>query len=323
LTAFYPKGEKMENKFIEYGDFYQQERRILTASSSLKSWYKKRHGELVKKHVSILLSAAKEGDRAKRAALDREAAEVKKEIDLIDEQMWSCRLANLKGEGAEITSISATEKRLAPAVTSMPMQRIFDTSDKEQKSGRKKLNGVASVYGKETNISGYFLEEIVDGAFLRVLDKKPDVRLLFNHDPNFIFGRTTNKTLRLNDVSRIGLVFWCDLPDDIFADVLFSRVERQDVSGCSFAFIVGLDDWILPLDKRGLPKRFIKEIDELLDVGPVTYPAYERTDVVAILEQERLQSFEDFLMEEDREWEESWQRNKRFTDLQKRLSLKA
>jgi len=202
-------------------------------------------------------------------------------------------------------------------MTSTP--KVFNTGDTRQESGQhKKLNGVAACYGRETNISGYFLEQICDGAFSQVLGQKPDTRLLFNHDANHIFGRTTNQTLRLNEVRNVGLVFWVDLlENDPASDALFARILRRDITGCSFAFVVNVDDWTLPSNRQELPKRFILEIAELFDVGPVTYPAYVNTPVQAIYERQKTQSFEDFLEEENQDFD----RRFKLTQLQKRIGL--
>ena len=60
------------------------------------------------------------------------------------------------------------------------------------------------------------------GAFRRALAADPDVRALFNHDSNYVLGRTTNGTLRLAEDPR-GLVAEFDAPDTQYARDLRER----------------------------------------------------------------------------------------------------
>jgi HK97 family phage prohead protease len=163
-------------------------------------------------------------------------------------------------------------------------------------SGKKKLNGFASVYNVEADMGGWYIESILPGAFREVI-KKADCRLLFNHSPDHIFGRTTNRTLRLSE-SRRGLIFWVDLLfDDPQSDALFARIRRRDISGCSFSCIIGQDNW--DMNSGPLPRRTIIKIAELFDVGPVTYPAYPTTSVTAIVEEKVQQSDDDDDFDDD------------------------
>jgi len=58
-------------------------------------------------------------------------------------------------------------------------------------------------------------------------------------------------------------------------------VKRGDISGCSFSFTIKKEEWTET--KKGgtiVRRRQIQDVD-LFDVGPVTYPAYEGTDIIA------------------------------------------
>jgi len=58
-------------------------------------------------------------------------------------------------------------------------------------------------------------------------------------------------------------------------------VDRKDVTGCSFSFIVRKQTWTETEDNGfTLYVREVEDLD-LFDVGPVTYPAYEGTCVGA------------------------------------------
>ena len=64
-------------------------------------------------------------------------------------------------------------------------------------------------------ICGMFLEKIRKGAFAKTI-KEADIRSLFNHDPNYILGRTANGTLLLEEDNK-GLHYDNYLPDTSYA----------------------------------------------------------------------------------------------------------
>jgi len=101
-----------------------------------------------------------------------------------------------------------------------------------------------------------------------------DVRALFNHDPNFVLGRTRSKTLQL-EIDTRGLAYTITPPDtQTVRDLVLAPLARGDVTGSSFRFRVAEDgdEW----RREGeLVVRTIHKFAALLDVSPVTYPAYE------------------------------------------------
>lgn len=138
-----------------------------------------------------------------------------------------------------------------------------------------KIRGIASVYYDGTPKTEYKLwadtvERIMPGAFEKAL-ARDDVRALFNHDANFVLGRTP-KTLTLTD-SPEGLRYEIEPANTSVARDVAEHIRRGDVSGSSFAFIVTDEDW---RKEDGAVIREIRGV-ELFDVGPVTYPAYEAT----------------------------------------------
>jgi len=142
------------------------------------------------------------------------------------------------------------------------------------------IAGVGAVYNQQYD-TGWMVETIRPGAFTRVLGAAPDVRCLFNHDPNNLLGRTKSGTLRLAD-SDSGLTFECDTDAEssVGADVQ-RMVDRGDLDGCSIGFTVSKQSWREEKNDKGefVYYRDIEEFDELFDVGPVTYPAYTGTSV--------------------------------------------
>lgn len=140
----------------------------------------------------------------------------------------------------------------------------------------RRLQGYAAKYGIQTDL-GWFREKIKAGAFDEAL-KDSDARALKNHDPNLLLGRESSGTLRLES-NTVGLRFEIDVPDTTTGRDTLEEVRRGDLAGCSFAFTVAEDQW---KHKEGeQSERTIVRIGRLFDVGPVTYPAYEDTTVVA------------------------------------------
>jgi HK97 family phage prohead protease len=137
-----------------------------------------------------------------------------------------------------------------------------------------RIGGYAAVFNSESVDLGGFVERIAPGAFGGSLSKGADVRALWNHDRNVILGRTKSGTLRLTEDAR-GLAFELDLPDTQAGRDLAVLVERKDISGMSFAFRTQADNWA---KVAGAWLRTLLEVD-LIDVSPVTFPAYPATEV--------------------------------------------
>lgn len=142
------------------------------------------------------------------------------------------------------------------------------------------LRGYAAVFNSETVIGGWFRELILPEAFTDALSRPDDVRAQFNHDSNYVLGRTSAGTLRLS-VDEHGLIYEVDLPDTSYARDLAQSVARGDVSQSSFMFEVTGEAWEYPPASSGqLPLRKISAVT-LYDVAPVTFPAYADTSVSA------------------------------------------
>jgi HK97 family phage prohead protease len=140
----------------------------------------------------------------------------------------------------------------------------------------KTIVGYGAVFNTETVIGGYFREQISPGAFAGVLAS--DVRSLYNHDPNYVLGRTSAGTLSIAE-DATGLRYEVT-PPAARHDVV-EALERGDVTGSSFGFRVKRDTWTRPATATDLPLRTILEVEELLDVGPVTFPAYDEASAEA------------------------------------------
>lgn len=141
------------------------------------------------------------------------------------------------------------------------------------------MRGHAAVFGRLSEDLGGFRELIEQGAFRDALRGTPDVRLLFNHDPNFVMARTRSGSLELRE-DQTGLHVWARVAPMQWVTDLRTSMQRGDIDQMSFAFTIrdGGDDWAIAED--GTVVRTIRAdgVDELFDVSVVTFPAYPQTD---------------------------------------------
>lgn len=155
-------------------------------------------------------------------------------------------------------------------------RRVFVDGELRALNGSK-ITGHAAVFNELSEDLGGFREKIAPGAFADTI-QDGDVRALWNHDTNFVLGRTKANTLRLSE-DDIGLATEYDFPDTSFARDLLTLIRRGDVSQQSFGFMVLPDGEKWRLEEGGLIRILTKV--ELFDVSPVTFPAYPQTDVKA------------------------------------------
>lgn len=135
------------------------------------------------------------------------------------------------------------------------------------------VSGYAAIFGEVADIGGYFNEVLARGAFTRTL-QTADVRAYFDHDRGRVLGRSTAGTLRLAEDAK-GLAVEIDLPDTSDGRDTRTLIERGDISGMSFGFVVLRQEW----DESGeIPLRTILEV-ELREVSIVSEPAYDGTSI--------------------------------------------
>lgn len=139
-----------------------------------------------------------------------------------------------------------------------------------------KIVGYAARFNTLSEDLGGWREEIAPGAFASVLED--DVRALFNHDPNFPLGRSTAGTLKLKEDDR-GLKIEVEVPDTEQARMVVTAIERGDVTGQSFSFLLPPEGGRTWRELDGMYIRTVTKVMRLYDVGPVTFPAYPDTDV--------------------------------------------
>lgn len=158
----------------------------------------------------------------------------------------------------------------------------FEVRAEENEKG-KVLTGRPIVYNQRTNLGWY--DEIIEDKALDSTNLK-DVRFLVNHNTDMIplarsRNNNANSTMQLQVVDGEGMDIRVNLDTENNAEAksLYSAVERGDISGMSFMFIVDKDSWD-DVDSDH-PTRTIRSIREVLEVSAVTWPAYEATSIQA------------------------------------------
>ena len=142
--------------------------------------------------------------------------------------------------------------------------------------GPATIRGYAAVFNSRSEDLGGWVETIAPGAFAEAI-RTSDTRALWNHNPDFVLGRTKSRTLTLKEDDR-GLHVECTPPDAQWARDLVTSIDRGDIDQMSFGFRIakGGQVWTNEGDKF---LRTITRIAVLYDVSPVTFPAYPDTEV--------------------------------------------
>jgi uncharacterized protein len=141
------------------------------------------------------------------------------------------------------------------------------------------FGGYAAKFNTLSNDLGGFKERIAPGFFDTVLGM--DVRVLRDHEPGLILGRTSSGTSR-HGVDEIGLWFEYDDPGTSYSRDLAISINRRDVTQCSFAFSLPMDGGDLwEKQSDGSYIRTLLRAAALYDESVVTYPAYDDTSVAS------------------------------------------
>tara|TARA_R110002167_G_scaffold259766_4_gene466287 strand:- start:1866 stop:3692 length:1827 start_codon:yes stop_codon:yes gene_type:complete len=162
-------------------------------------------------------------------------------------------------------------------LTAAHYSKFDSTLEVREENGEMIIEGYAALYNSETDL-GVFRESISPGAFDDVLND--DVRALINHDPSLILGRSSAGTLELS-TDEFGLKYRVKLGEQQYAKDLYSSIKRGDISQSSFAFTIKDQSW-----SEDRSTRKVEKVAKLLDVSPVTYPAYKSATVAARNEEE-------------------------------------
>lgn len=159
-------------------------------------------------------------------------------------------------------------------------ERRFFAAGIERRSaepgGPKIFRGYAALFNNLSEDFGGWREKIAPGFFDSVLGS--DVRVLKNHDPHYLLGRTLAGTAKIG-VDEKGLWYEYTDPDTSYSRDLAISIERNDLTQSSFAFALDDEGSKWERQKDGSYIRTLLVASELFDVSPVTYPAYRDTSV--------------------------------------------
>ncbi len=137
----------------------------------------------------------------------------------------------------------------------------------------KRLGGLGIPFGQWSDDLGGFKERMSPGAFTTSIEND-DIRAIFNHNSDFVLGRQSAGTLRLNEDER-GVHFEVDVPNTTWAHDLVESISRGDIRENSFGFMTLSDHWE---ERDGMLWRTVKEAT-LRELGPQVFPAYPQSDV--------------------------------------------
>jgi HK97 family phage prohead protease len=148
------------------------------------------------------------------------------------------------------------------------------------------LDGYAAVFNQETKLfegrNVVFYERIAPSAFKESLARNDDIRALFNHDSGNLLGRRSSNTLELSEDDK-GLRVAIHLPDTQVGRDTLASVKRGDLTGMSFGFYIRKQSEQREEAANG-GKAIIRttiEAADLIEVSPVTFPAYPQTELAA------------------------------------------
>jgi HK97 family phage prohead protease len=149
-------------------------------------------------------------------------------------------------------------------------------SDGENEIEYKMIEGVGAVMDVYTDM-GWYREKINANAFTGC--DMTSVVSLFNHDSNMILSRATGKADDLTlSMENNQLKYRYAIKNEC-AEKVANDIALGFITGSSFMFRVKKDSWSSGVD--GVDEREILEIEKLYELGPVTFPAYQTTNVAA------------------------------------------
>lgn len=199
---------------------------------------------------------------------------------------WSRKLVEqMNAADEEDRSMTTTIERRSLTITDMesdsPLLAVESRSEDGADASREWIVGYAAKFGVNSlELDGEFIERMHPDAFGIVAERRGrkaplETRALFNHDANYPLARFPG-TLRMN-VDKIGLRYEFPVPDTSYGRDLASNIRAGIVRGSSFSFQIapGGDEWSVE-DGRSI--RTVKRVASLIDVGPVTFPAYPDAD---------------------------------------------
>lgn len=145
-----------------------------------------------------------------------------------------------------------------------------------ESDGKKYIEGYFSVFGGVYELWPGATESIDPHAFDEALGD--DIRALIDHETRLVLGRNKAGTLELR-IDSHGLWGKIEINEsDTDALNLYARVQRGDVSQCSFGFDILSEETDISDNEK--VHWTIKKV-KLYEVSCVTFPAYQDTSISA------------------------------------------
>lgn len=140
------------------------------------------------------------------------------------------------------------------------------------------VDGIGIVYNSRTEIFPGFFESIEPGAFSESLSDYRTIKSFINHNPTKILSTTrSDPQLEIYDGEDF-LEFSAPIPPTTYGEDLIVNLKRGNINGASFAFMINEGgDRYKSLPDGSLHRTITSA--EIYEVGPVTNPAYEQTEV--------------------------------------------
>ena len=165
-----------------------------------------------------------------------------------------------------------------------------------EENGEKLIEGYFAVFDSNYELWDGATESIGRNAFDGALGD--DIRALIDHETRLVLGRTTAGTLTLR-VDEHGLWGGIKINEaDSDAMNLYARVQRGEVSQCSFGFDI-LQERTDVDSATGAVHWTIEKV-KLYEVSCVTFPAYKETAIQA-----RAEEYRDIKKRENERWKEA------------------
>ena len=162
----------------------------------------------------------------------------------------------------------------------------FQISKRGEGEDGYKIKGSPVVYNRECVIyenQHFRLTEVIESGAARDALLRAEQVLLWNHDSSKPMAARKNNTLTVREDMN-GVYIEADVSGTVWGRDGYEAINSGLVDKMSFGFYVSEDGYteerFVENGKRCC-KRSIKKVDRIVDFSPVTYPAYQDTDVQA------------------------------------------
>lgn len=195
--------------------------------------------------------------------------------------IWTKKDAKAHCKSREGTFEPAKEEKAAASGPERRFLPIGEMRVSEGDNGELIIEGRPIVYEKYANLWG-FKEIIREGAATEALKKKNEY-VLWNHSSSMPMAGRKNGTLEAKE-DKEGVTIRADVCKTVWGREGYEAIEADLVDQMSFAFDVARngDHWFIEkIDGVEFEVREILQLEVIYDYSPVTYPAYEDTEVIA------------------------------------------